>query len=182
MARSSEGRRRRSKTFKLAVCGTVIAGLLLLAILVSVNRTYGYIGKRFAFLFTFGLLHAGAPDSWREPAGWVFYDAFGSSAIGWEPTYAFKYDQYYTVALWKPLALIVLPTALLWLMNKFRFRAANCQQCGYNLKGNVSGNCSECGTPTGTSERTPWSASSRPDCAPAAATSSRPRAAGSARV
>ena len=32
-----------------------------------------------------------------------------------------------------------------------RFPIGQCQSCGYNLTGNVSGVCSECGTPTATS-------------------------------
>lgn len=139
-------RRRRSKTYKLAVSGTVIAGLLLLAMLLSNQRTYGYIGNNFAFVVSLESLLAGPPTRWRSSLGWVFYDPFSSSSISWQPRYIFQRGQLYTLALWKPLTLIVIPTAVFWLMERFLFPAGSCQNCGYNLKGNVSGRCSECGT------------------------------------
>lgn len=142
-------RQRRSKTYSFAVSGTVIAGLLLLAMLLSNKRTYGYIGSNFAFLVSFGSLMAGPSDLWRGSPGWVFYDAFGASAISWEPRYIFRFGQFYSLKLWKPLAIIVVTTAVLWLRDRFRYRVGSCQNCGYNLKGNISGVCSECGTPTG---------------------------------
>jgi hypothetical protein len=46
------------------------------------------------------------------------------------------------------LLLAVPPTALLWYLDRHRRRPGFCRECGYNLTGNVSGRCSECGTPT----------------------------------
>ena len=51
------------------------------------------------------------------------------------------------VPLWMPLIVIVLPTALLWWRDRRRIPPGHCQTCGYNLTGNVSGVCPECGTP-----------------------------------
>jgi hypothetical protein len=47
--------------------------------------------------------------------------------------------------LWMPLAVLLLPTLLLHLMDPKRIPASHCQACGYNLAGNVSGRCPECG-------------------------------------
>ena len=49
------------------------------------------------------------------------------------------------VPLWIPLVLVMLTTALIWRSDR-RPRAGHCERCGYNLTGNVSGICSECGT------------------------------------
>ena len=38
-------------------------------------------------------------------------------------------------------------TAYLFLRRKKHHQAGHCQKCGYNLTGNVSGRCPECGTP-----------------------------------
>ena len=38
----------------------------------------------------------------------------------------------------------VVPTALLWYVDR-RFPPGHCQACGYNLTGNTSGVCPECG-------------------------------------
>jgi hypothetical protein len=52
------------------------------------------------------------------------------------------------IPLWILLALIALPTAGLWYIDRRRCPPGFCRHCGYNLTGNVSGRCPECGTPT----------------------------------
>jgi hypothetical protein len=42
------------------------------------------------------------------------------------------------------LPLLVIATAVLWRLDR-RFPLGRCQKCGYNLTGNVSGVCPECG-------------------------------------
>ena len=42
------------------------------------------------------------------------------------------------------LVLLTLPTALLWHLDRRRFPPGHCP-CGYDLRGNVSGVCPECG-------------------------------------
>ena len=49
--------------------------------------------------------------------------------------------------LWIPLAIVMLPTAFLWYRDR-RPPPGHCQHCGYDLTGNISGVCPECGTPT----------------------------------
>ncbi len=51
------------------------------------------------------------------------------------------------IPFWLPLALTAIPTALLFWRDRPRIPPGHCQKCGYNLTGNVSGICSECGTP-----------------------------------
>jgi hypothetical protein len=51
-----------------------------------------------------------------------------------------------TVPLWTPFLLVAIPTAILWWRDRRRFRQGHCQHCGYDLTGNVSGVCPECGT------------------------------------
>ena len=46
-----------------------------------------------------------------------------------------------------PLAAFGLLAAILWRYDLRRFPAGHCFTCGYNLTGNVSGICPECGTP-----------------------------------
>jgi hypothetical protein len=52
------------------------------------------------------------------------------------------------VPLWLPLVIVVIPTAWLWWRDLRRYPEGHCQKCGYDLTGNVSGICPECGTPT----------------------------------
>ena len=46
---------------------------------------------------------------------------------------------------WVPVALVSAPTALLWYLDRRRHSPGHCRKCGYNLTGNVSGRCPECG-------------------------------------
>jgi len=46
--------------------------------------------------------------------------------------------------LWMPFLLIALPTAFLWWRDR-RVPPVRCQRCGYDLTGDASGVCSECG-------------------------------------
>lgn len=55
------------------------------------------------------------------------------------------------IPLWLPFLLFALPSAYLWWMgwwnNKYYPpQPDHCQKCGYNLTGNTSGTCPECGT------------------------------------
>ena len=49
------------------------------------------------------------------------------------------------VPLWLPLLLTAIPTAWLWHRDRRRIRPGCCLRCGYDLTGNTSGVCSECG-------------------------------------
>jgi len=49
------------------------------------------------------------------------------------------------IPLWLPLLLTAIPTAWLWHRDQRRIRPGCCLRCGYDLTGNTSGVCSECG-------------------------------------
>jgi hypothetical protein len=51
------------------------------------------------------------------------------------------------VPLWVLLVLTLIPTAFLWYRDR-RWPRGHCQACGYNLTGNESGACPECGEAT----------------------------------
>jgi hypothetical protein len=48
--------------------------------------------------------------------------------------------------LWLPFLVIVIPTVFLFWSDR-RIRFGRCQRCRYDLSGNMSGACPECGTP-----------------------------------
>lgn len=47
--------------------------------------------------------------------------------------------------MWIPLTLAIGASAVFWHRDR-RFQPGACQKCGYNLTGNTSGRCPECGT------------------------------------
>lgn len=55
-------------------------------------------------------------------------------------------QQVLVIPLWIPFIAMGIPTALLWRRDRRRPLAGHCVDCKYNLKGNVSGVCPECGT------------------------------------
>jgi hypothetical protein len=57
-----------------------------------------------------------------------------------------SFDRCVVVEIWALFLLCAIPTALLWWRERRLRRAGVCLECGYNLTGNVSGICPECGT------------------------------------
>jgi hypothetical protein len=53
-----------------------------------------------------------------------------------------------TIPLWMPFMAIAALTLCFWRLDRRRIPAGHCKKCGYNLTGNVSGRCPECGEPT----------------------------------
>ncbi len=51
------------------------------------------------------------------------------------------------IPIWMLFVGIAVPTVLLWRRDK-RIPKGHCQNCGYNLRGDVFGRCPECGKPT----------------------------------
>ncbi len=49
------------------------------------------------------------------------------------------------IPLWIPLLLSAIPTAWMWHHDRRRILPGHCSRCGYDLTGNTSGTCSECG-------------------------------------
>jgi hypothetical protein len=66
----------------------------------------------------------------------------------WNPTHMHGLSRSRTavVPVWIVLGLVAIPTAILWYRDR-RPPKGCCQGCGYNLRGNVSGVCPECGEP-----------------------------------
>jgi len=78
----------------------------------------------------------------------------GRAAMAWRPDWSQSSSTYRSYAryhwsmllpLWIPFLLVTAPTAVLWWRGRSRIPPGHCQNCGYNLTGNVSGICPECG-------------------------------------
>jgi hypothetical protein len=48
--------------------------------------------------------------------------------------------------IWILLTPLAVATGLLWWIDRRRIPSGHCRRCGYNLTGNISGRCPECGT------------------------------------
>ncbi len=90
-----------------------------------------YCNRRFAG----SLWGPPAPPSWS----WGF-----GKVVSPDRNYVFMW-----IPLWLPFLLIALPTGFLfWSDHRKRTRVGHCTTCGYDLKGNTSGTCPECGATT----------------------------------
>jgi len=75
------------------------------------------------------------------------------------PFYGYDSNKLFTyqaldIPLWLIFALAMIPNSLLWYRGRRRFPAGHCGSCGYDLIGNLSGVCPECGTPCQTEAKT----------------------------
>jgi hypothetical protein len=88
-----------------------------------------------------------SPNSWRtfdnrsltvdSPIWFPFY----SSQVGPAPSFSLI-----ALPLWLPILIVAIPTYLMWRKDHNRPRKGQCIKCRYDLTGNTSGICPECGT------------------------------------
>lgn len=71
----------------------------------------------------------------------------GEHSFPWLPQLNFEAGNY---SAFIPYWVLLFPSAIatLWLWRSDRYVKIGCTQCGYDLTGNVSGICPECGEPT----------------------------------
>jgi hypothetical protein len=83
-----------------------------------------------------------------NPGWWVF--CLRTPSIRWWPTIQTVPNPpvgpviSVGIPLWIPLVVVAIPTGFLWRRNR-RPPPGHCPRCRYNLTGNVSGVCPECG-------------------------------------
>ena len=77
---------------------------------------------------------------WR-PLEWG--QAFGFTLPGWR--FGPNTSGAMRIPLWIPTTLLLLPVVFWWRRDRRRIRPGCCLRCGYDLTGNTSGVCSECG-------------------------------------
>ncbi len=166
--------RRRSRTRRVAKwVGACLSVLILVAALISLRYTvscWSRSGDSVGWLATGGmhlvLTSRTGPKldaaEARPDASWGIHITRNTGRLlpgwGWRP-HAW-YDSlagggtefFIWIPLWLPFVICALPSCLLWWLDRRRTRAGFCVECGYDLTGNVSGRCPECGTPIGVLE------------------------------
>ncbi|MCC6360532.1 MAG: hypothetical protein IT450_17475 [Phycisphaerales bacterium] len=139
--------------------GTIVCGLVLLAMIVnllwlrvivrvpSVPGGVALIGGKFVITVPARSAFWNSPSEWTVEAEAV--KSWGGLSYHWmyagaSPTYH-PSAGIFSIPLWIPLVVFTAPTALLWWCDRRRIRPGGCSKCGYDLTGNVSGRCPECG-------------------------------------
>ena len=105
------------------------------------NRRIYLVGGQIEVLWARGGAHFTLViPGWQVLRGDSYYD------IGWWPKiHTNPLQRLVTIPLWIPLVVVAIPTGFLWRRERKRPRPGHCRSCGYNLTGNVSGVCPECG-------------------------------------
>ena len=150
----AEGRhamRRRSRLLRFAKWGGGVLCALTLAVYIGSSRwmVARYLQSGAGANVENGRLSVFWWNPYRDGIPsyrWLFGRAQGSffwrfsvvAMPGWYQIY---------VPLWAPLLALAVPTAFIWWLDR-RIPPGHCP-CGYDLTGNVSGKCPECGAGTG---------------------------------
>ncbi len=123
----------------LAAC-ILTAGLWMMSLTFQTACSTGKTGVTFFLrrgsvgVFRSAGVNAGWHFSRSQATAW-WWPKFGSVGKAW---YGF-------IPCWCPLVVFAAPTVVLW-CRAHKCLENGCQKCGYDLTGNVSGVCPECGT------------------------------------
>lgn len=86
-------------------------------------------------------------EKFPKPVGGGLFWRQRTYPLRWMPLYIAGYGYAsIIVPLWIPFLLVAVPTALLFWRDR-RMPPGHCKKCRYDLTGNQSGVCPECGTP-----------------------------------
>ncbi len=143
---------KRTTKRRLGLAGLVVAVMMLLVFFASSMFEIGleyFQNSRNVELVCVeilrGMLYVHIEDGGRS-GDWAFHVLGTHSPQGlfWWPKYEQRIHTHQLfVPLWIPTLLIAIPSFLLWRRNR-KLPEGHCN-CGYNLTGNMSGVCPECG-------------------------------------
>lgn len=148
--------KRRPRTLRtIKWIGLVWCLLLLIAWLVSLQFWIHYGTSRTIYSLQWGGLNIRPIYGTPLPTGWAAYSAPRNWII-W-PRNTFIYRGWWPgfVPLWIAFFVFCVPTIVLWRLDRRRFPPGFCSRCGYDLTGNESGICPECGTARSDMQRPP---------------------------
>ena len=128
--------RRRAR--RLAEYGVFVSIALLFPLVLSMVKAFGYSWSRSTVVCAYGCVGWTNDEPWD---GW-FLTGRHRPTLFWRPVVQ---PNVFAIPIWMFIVPVLVPSVLvLW-----RTRPpppGHCQNCGYNLTGNVSGMCPECGT------------------------------------
>ena len=124
---------------------------LLIGAAWGVSTTWGvwFLGATMAFDAANGIVLLDFYGEELSPTyGWAAGRTTGGLGLTWPRLDLFRNSFVLKLPLWIPFILVAIPTAVLCWRDRHRPPPGHCQRCGYNLTGNVSGRCPECGCMT----------------------------------
>ncbi|MFH1746135.1 MAG: hypothetical protein ABIG44_03720 [Planctomycetota bacterium] len=139
-------RRRRARRL-LKWVGTALCGLCVLAWAVGLLRPLHYVAGTHSYALGWGSIRILAHRTHvpEDARGWGLQEPDDNRPHVWLTVINHKVSVGVVVPLWMPFVTLAAPTAFLWWRDRRRIPPGHCRKCGYNLTGNVSGVCPECG-------------------------------------
>ena len=132
----------RRRAFKISLASFVLLTVVCIA---SCWVSVGYSTQTTAVGIGVGAVWGG--DSYGLLGG--FYCHFGGWSLVWVlPHFVWNIQHEVAIPLWIPALLAGVPTFIFWRRSR-RIPPGHCRACRYDLTGNTSGVCPECGTTTG---------------------------------
>jgi hypothetical protein len=163
------GRRRARSTASwqtrvLVGFGTTICLCLFVTSLLSLRYSAGLATRAHVVILGSAALEIGrhgAPDVfaenmdlWCGRSDWHGWRSFAHSA-SWPRWYSAQGRWILTIPLWMFFLAVLVPTAIMWYRIRSCIVTGYCLDCGYDLRGNVSGRCPECGAAISTQRTRP---------------------------
>ena len=145
---------------RLKTTGLLLSILMLVLWVFSVLFASYYISSQSSMFLGFGRI--GFADSQLGNPGWAcipYYSRWRTGQMPWTefaddflgfglPDRNWKLSGCLGIPIWLLVGTVGFPTAFLWWRDR-RPKAGFCKVCKYDLTGNVSGTCPECGTAVG---------------------------------
>jgi len=127
--------------------GVVVCVVLVAAWRLSIGCLIRYDRQNVEFMMYSGCVQFTTPNPLPN-RGWTFHRKPFNELLLWgevvKVTAGSRVFRSARIPLWMPFGLIALPTAYLFYRDR-RYPPGHCRKCGYDLTGNVTGVCSECG-------------------------------------
>ena len=120
--------------------------VLLAAWVLSIRWTLNYASGQRACSISIGCLELTNVSVSDARHGWLVFRHPKQGLVYWPRTVSAGWGRSIMIPLWLLIVPILIPTAVLWWRDR-RPPPGHCQTCGYDLIGNVTGVCPECGEP-----------------------------------
>ncbi len=134
---------------KLSYAGFVISAMIAATLLANYWWVVGYEGQSWVGALAFGGASVFIGQARASPAGWMIErnnPADLGPCLFWGLKADLQSPEYNVfVPLWIPFILILVPSLHAWRVGR-KIPPGCCRECRYNLTGNLSGVCPECGT------------------------------------
>ena len=139
-------KKRLSKSWWLSATACLV---LLVVGVVSLRFAFGYFGVRRSIVFGEGAAYITVRPPVGNPGNGWYFSRIPFGFVKWfDHRVGFMGLQQYWIPLWMPLMFPLFVCVVIWWRNR-RYPSDHCLKCGYNLTGNQSGICPECGTNAG---------------------------------